>query len=245
MDEEWARRSLRQSVRAADAREWQPWPLDTFVRFLFTEGGTRVTDSDSLLRAIVASLRRFERSWKDRPTHLLWNAKRTEPLGEKELRDTLLDHLQQDLPRTLLLMREPTFFSDERSDIGVEVVLSDGTRASVVIEVKQCGHREVERAIETQLANRYLTAKSRTHGLYVVGWFSSERWPKKKRTRFQSRGIENAQTALDEKAHNLRSQGLTVAAVVLDCRLSRRAPARERREETKRVASRGAKSCRR
>ena len=196
VDQEWARRSLRQSARAADAREWQPWPLDTFIRFLFAEGGTRVTDNDSLLRAIVASLRRFERSWKNRPPHLLWNKERTEPLGEKELRDTLLDHLQQDLPRTLLLTREHTFFSDERSDIGVEAVLSDSTRASVVIEVKHCGHPKVESAIDTQLANRYLTAKGRTHGLYVVGWFSSERWPKTKRTRFQNRGIENAQAFL-------------------------------------------------
>ncbi len=67
--------------------EWQPWLLDTFVRFLFSEGGTRVTDNDSL-----PSLRRFERPWKNRPTHLLWSAGKTEPLREKELRDTLLDH---------------------------------------------------------------------------------------------------------------------------------------------------------
>ena len=223
-DQEWARRSLRQSVGAADAREWQPWPLQTFVRFLFTEGGTRVTDNDSLLRAIIASLRRFERSWNNRPTHLLWNEERTEPLGEKALRDTLLDHLQQDLRRTLLLTREPTFFSDERGDIGVDVVLTDGTRASVVIEVKQCAHREVETAIETQLAHRYLTGKGKTHGLYVVGWFAGERWPKKKRTRFQKLGIENAQAFLNKKAGDLRSRDLTVASVVLDCRLPRRNP---------------------
>jgi hypothetical protein len=242
VDQEWARRSLRESSRAADAREWQPWPLDTFILFLFTEGGTRLTDNDSLLRAIVASLRRFERSWKNRPPHLLWNKDRTEPLGEKELRDTLLDHLQQDLPRTLLLTREHTFFSDERSDIGVEAVLSDGIRASVVIEVKQCGHPKVESAIDTQLANRYLTAKGRTHGLYVVGWFSGERWPKKKRTSFQNRGIENAQAFLDRKAGDLRSRDLTVASVVLDCRLPGGPQTRRRRQERKNVAVRGAKS---
>lgn len=238
VDQEWARRSLRRSVRSADAREWQPWPLDTFVRFLLTEGGTRVTDNDSLLRAIVASLRRFERSWKDMPTHLLWNAERTEPLGEKEFRDTLLHHFRRDLPRTLLLVREATFFTDERDDIRVEAMLSDGTRASIVIEVKQCGHPKVESAIDTQLANRYLTAKGRTHGLYVVGWFAGERWPKKKHRRFQNRGIGNAQVFLNEKASHLRNDGLSVVAVVLDCRITFGCPARTKKDAIRREKSR-------
>lgn len=234
-DEDWARSTLRQSVRVADARAWRPWALDDFLRFLVTDGGTRVIDNDSLLRAVVASLGRFERSWKDMPTQFLWNAARTKPLQEEQFRDTLLRHLREDLPRRLLLSREPQFFTSERGDIEVKTVLPTGDVISIMIEVKQCGHREAETAIETQLAERYLIAKGRTHGLYVVGWFSGDRWPKTKRTRFQNRGIENARAELNKKARDLSNQGLCVAAVVLDCRIPGPAT-RKQRSKSKAVA---------
>lgn len=178
----WTHRVGRRSERNAHARAWQPWPLVHFAEWLFTEGGTRITDYDSLLRAVESSLRRFEKRWKGEfPLHYLWNEKTGAPHRESKLSDVLKHHLQDDLSRRLVpkppgvfINREPQFFTAEQTDLLVQANLPDGSVATVVIEVKLCDHVDVESSMESQLATRYLREKSLTHGIYFVGWMTCD-----------------------------------------------------------------------
>jgi hypothetical protein len=217
----------RKSERHAHARAWRPWSTDEFVRFLFTDGGTRVIDEESLLRAVEASLRRFEKKWPHVNRNRLWNVSESHPHRENVLSDELRDHLAEDL-KQFVITREGQFPSAERIDIGIEVALPGEGHARLLLEVKMCDNVDVETAMEGQLANRYLREKNLTHGLYVVGWFTGPDWPPKRKP-FQTGGLTKARKTLDEQARQLSKGGISIGALVVDCRL-RKAPKRSARK---------------
>jgi hypothetical protein len=222
-DRPWAERFVRKTDRNALGKRWQPWPPADFAYWLMSKDGTRVTDNDSLLRAVAASLRRFEEEWKRMPPVRLWDIEKQKPRREKALSDELKMHLEQDLhdrvvPRqeAPFINREPEFFSGEKTDLLIQASLRDGSSATVIVEVKLCDHPEVGDSMKTQLTERYLCQKSLTHGLYVVGWFACEIWPKKKR-RFQRQDAASARRSLEEQAANLSMKGLCIRAILISC----------------------------
>ncbi len=229
-DSNWARRSIRRAERAADASAWKPWSLKELVNFVAMEGGTRIYDLDSLRRAVVASLRRFEERARNAPVHHLWNG--SKPRIEAELRDEILAHLKEDLPRVALIDPELTFASSERADFRVAWPQLEGPGIEVFAEVKQCGYYpQVESAMRAQLADRYLKAQGNTHGLYVVGWHTCSHWPKGKNL-FQKRGLKAARALLERQAEQLSVGGISVEALVLDLPLNKR-PQEGRRRRPK------------
>jgi hypothetical protein len=219
----WTQRAVRKAEASAQAREWQSWPLGDFTEWLATEGATRIADADSLHRAVAESLRRFEQAWKAMPSVRLWDLEESAPRREKALSDELKMHLQHDLgarivPRRpgMLINRESEFFTGEANDILVQASLRDGQIASVVVEVKLCDHREVETSMKTQLAARYLREKNLTHGIYFVGWFGCDAWPKRK-TPFQKLTLARARSTLARQAASLSRDALKISAVVVPC----------------------------
>jgi hypothetical protein len=237
----WTQRAVRKAETSAQAREWQAWTLGDFTEWLATEGATRITDADSLHRAVAESLRRFERAWKSGEIHpiQLWDLEANRPRREKFLSDALKQHLKRDLgPRLIprrsgaFIVREPEFFTDEASDVFVEMALPDGSHANVIVEVKLCDHREVGTSMETQLAARYLREKNLAHGIYFVGWFGCDAWPKRK-TPFQKLTLARARSTLAKQAASLSRDGLKITAVVVPCPLAAKLGARK----TKRSAT--------
>jgi hypothetical protein len=227
-DVHWTRRVARKSERIAYARQWHPWQPAHFAEWLTSEGGTRITDADSLLRAIESSLRRFGEVCKGMPSHHLWDEKTKVPLREKALSNELAIHLRSDLrliPRdpAIFINREPQFFSGEPTDLHIQAQLPNGAVATVIVEVKLCDHPDVEKAMASQLAERYLRQKGLTHGLYFVGWFTCGVWPKKKKP-FQSLGAARARHKLAKQAASLSKSDLRIRAVLSECPLHRAKP---------------------
>lgn len=221
-DRPWTARTIKQTERNTLAQQWEPWPLDHFAEWIATDGGARITDDDSLQSAVEASLQRFEEAWKTgkMPPHFLWDVKEKQPLREKALSDVLKTHLEQDLPKhiiprntELFISREPEFFTGEKTDLHIQTLLSNGSRATTIIEVKLCDYTTLEKNMETQLAERYLREKGFTHGIYFVGWFTCTTWPKKKRP-FQNRGLTAARRLLESQANKLSVEGLRIRSVI-------------------------------
>lgn len=217
----WTQRVVRKADRNALASEWRPWSHTDFAEWMISEGGTRISDKDSLLRAVETSLRRFGQAWKKMPPTRLWNLEKREPRREKALSDELKMHLEQDLrarivPRRtpLFINREPEFFSGEQTDLHIQACLPDGSTATVIVEVKLCDHPEVGDSMKTQLAERYLRQKGLTHGIYFVGWFACGAWPKRK-CPFQRQGEAKARRALEKQAATLSSAELRIRAVLV------------------------------
>lgn len=100
------------------------------------------------------------------------------------------------------------------------------TALNLMIEVKGCRHADLLDAIETQLANDYLSEDDQTHGLYVVGWYYTPLWDYSKNGK--ARGNQKAidehlgsshgswQEYFDAQAEGISWNDRNVRAVVFD-----------------------------
>ena len=226
-DRRWTQSAAKKAERNAQARQWQPWRIETFVEWLSTNGGTRITDNDSLHRAVVASLRGFEQAWRsgEVPPVQLWDLDAKIPRREKFLSEALKQHLKRNLePRIvpkgacLFVVREQEWATGEKADLLIQMTLADGSKPSVVVEVKLCDHADVETSMETQLAARYLREKNLTHGIYFVGWFGCSAWPSKPKA-FQKLTLTKARRQLEKQAATISRNGLSITAIVAPCPL--------------------------
>ncbi len=210
----WPGRSIeRAKINAHTQRRTVP-DASQFIQFLGTEGGTFVCDNDSLQRAVLASLRRYEKSLHPDGINALWD--KGQPRNEEALQVEIARHLRREFrPGGIVINMEPKVESRERSDIRVEA----GPFA-VTIEVK-LGHskdeqRSLRKAMQTQLRDTYLRKRNETHGIYLVGWFFCQS--------FRSSGLRDiktlgaAQKHFKAQAEKLSRDGYNIAAFTLDCR---------------------------
>lgn len=111
----------------------------------------------------------------------------------------------------------------ERTDIHVDAITEDADSNTyqtikVIIEVKGCWHRELNRAMESQLVGRYLQENTSQYGLYLVGWFRCDQWHgddwRKDATPRIS--LEEARHQFYAQAMALSVNGVKVDTIVID-----------------------------
>ena len=90
-------------------------------------------------------------------------------------------HLQTDLiSRGIIPKREVEIRRGQETDIHVDAVAKEEggsyETVSVIIETKCSWNTELEKDMESQLAGRYLQDNQCQHGIYLVGWFTSDKW---------------------------------------------------------------------
>jgi hypothetical protein len=75
--------------------------------------------------------------------------------------------------------------------------------------------------MESQLAGRYLRDNQCQHGIYLVGWFTSDKWDDKdyRRRRWSASDKSALQERVGAKAAELSKTGIKVRAVILDASL--------------------------
>ena len=110
----------------------------------------------------------------------------------------------------------------QRTDLHVNAVVPDHDQRygviTVIIEVKGCWHRELNKAMETQLLGRYLKENICQHGIYLVGWFNCEMWDDKdpKKRRAPQRSIDEVQQRFEAQAKRLSRNVTQIKAFVMD-----------------------------
>ena len=101
----------------------------------------------------------------------------------------------------------------------------------VTVEVKGCWHPEVNEAMKSQLAERYLLPEGQQQGIYVVGWFEADDWDSEdwRCTPYARRGLQESCTFFGEQAREVSAEhNVEIEAVVLDCSLPPRTGAARR-----------------
>jgi len=201
-----------------------------------------VDDEESLQRAILQSLQRFEEQLYPSRIWRIWDERKTyKPRTEEILQIEIDEHLRAELGRVVINM-ETKVQRRDRADIRVEAFPRCKSAAgplAVTLEVKLGHSTAVQAKMETQLRDQYLVTLRETHGIYVVGWFFGEHY--RPRTKFQRQSPKEAQSFFDEQARSLSTGGYYIVAKVLDCalRVSSRHNARtgQRRKNRKRRAT--------
>ena len=222
----WPKPSVDRAQNIAHASRREPPTAAQFVRFLATEGGTFVSDNDSLQRAVLASLRRFEQSL--RPDGLLAIWENGEPRSEEVLQVEIARHLRREFEERRIVVNMETKILRERSDIRVQA----GPHV-VTLEVKLGHSNDRERPLRTAMRSQlraYLENQNETHGIYVVGWFFSPTFrPSALR---DMKTLLSARRYFDMQARKFSTTGFVLAAAVIDCRWPEATASRARRLKT-------------
>lgn len=144
---------------------------------LATLGGAAPANSADLMALVADCLRSLASrvaagdtsDWRQ-----YWNTdgKRvTAPKHEELCRDAVLSDLRNELPPGVNATSEAVHAADRRSDIRVSF-----RDFAVPIEVKRSCHRDLWKAMRTQLIGNYAKdPAAQGHGIYLVFWFGRER----------------------------------------------------------------------
>jgi hypothetical protein len=224
----WTPTSIDRAQNIAHASRREPLTAAEFIRVVATENGTVVSDNDSLQRAVLASLRRYEQRLKPDGLIAIWD--KSVPRSEDALQSAIAAHLRREFEEKRIVVNMETKVLHERSDIRVQA----GPYV-VTLEVK-LGHsndrkRPLRTAMRSQLRT-YLENQSETHGIYVVGWFFCPA--------FRFRGLRDMKTLLssrryfDSQARRISTGGFAIAASVIDCRWPETIAARAHRKKAAR-----------
>ena len=227
----WLKFHLIEARNIARTRTWTPPTPADIVRLARQSDLRLIQNGTELLNVIVESLDRLQAKLHAEvpAVQFLWNKvanKVFRPCDENALSDYVKLHLDDDLQkRGVVINREVRIHRGERTDIHVDAVTKSAGDdiydvITVIIEVKGSWNPELDTAMETQLVGQYLRDNRCEHGLYLVGWFSSDQWDEADNRRKQNPkiSIDEARKKFDKQATEVSTGGV-VRAYVLDVHL--------------------------
>jgi hypothetical protein len=127
--------------------------------------------------------------------------------------------------REVEVSRVPGAPVGQRTDILVNAVRRrpDGELfdpLAAVVETKGCWNDELLTALDAQLFRNYMIPLRAQAGVYLVGWFDTDKWDPEdsRRARVPKIPVDEAQAQLDSQAAEL-PEGFVVRPVILECRV--------------------------
>ncbi|MHB1042630.1 MAG: NACHT domain-containing protein [Eubacteriales bacterium] len=234
---DWLKWILHEAKINARRHTWTPHQPEEILKIAANKDMRLVNNGDQLLGVIIESIKRLEKKLQGETPAVadLWNEKPFTPKDENRFSDYVKRHLDEDLrKRGIIINREVEIRrgtgagTGERTDIHVDAVVP-GPRAeiydsiSVIIEVKGCWNTELDHAMKTQLADRYLKDNRCQHGFYLVGWFYCDQWDdsdkRKKQTQKFNMNIDEAKEKFNVQAKLVSQQSVRIKAFVLNTAL--------------------------
>lgn len=234
----WLKWTLLEAQDLARRRTWVPPQAADILKIATNQDARLVQSGDQLLDVLIESLKRLEaRLQGETPAVIdLWNeiGKNVyRPKDENRLSDYVKRHLDEDLTqRGVIVNREVEIRRGEgsgrgeRTDIHVDAVVwaphgEVYDSITAIIEVKGCWHPELNHAMQTQLAERYLKDNRCQHGLYLVGWFNCDQWDEKdhRMREVPELTTNEAHKLFDDQAAQLSQEGRRIKALVINTAL--------------------------
>ena len=160
----------------------------------------------------------------------LWNtAPHRIPKSENEISNVLAQWLRTKLAgdravinREVEINPPPGGAGGDRTDVLVQAAGAHDV-VTVVVEVKGAWNEQLMSSMETQLAGQYLKPAFTDFGIYVVAWFSAERWDpyddnqRSRRARATRNTAPDLLTLLESEANRVSdAAGVEIDAFVID-----------------------------
>jgi hypothetical protein len=232
--------ALNESRQSALRVSWTAPQPDEFLDLISNSNRRLIRSERELLQAVIESLASFEAGLQGETplAFTLWDKIREgrsksesvwKPKDENSFSDVIKHHLIKEMKeRGLFINREVEIVraraggQGERLDIDVSALIQGNNADTyepikVVVEVKGSWNAGLFESMETQLADRYLNTLECTHGIYLVGWFFSNKSDKKYVPAKMT--LETLRSKLAEQATALSNKQRTIRAVVIDATL--------------------------
>ncbi|HXI26740.1 MAG TPA: hypothetical protein VNG71_23005 [Pyrinomonadaceae bacterium] len=235
----WLKWTLVEAQEHTRRRNWIPLQPADILRLANDPDSRLVQNGEQLLRVIFESLERLQQKLHgETPAAIdLWNEVSPgvfRPRDENRFSDYVKRHFDEDLKgrgvvanREVQIRRGTGSVKGQATDIHIDAVTRnvDGEVAdqiTAIVETKGCWNRDLDRAMETQLKNRYLKDYHSPFGVYLVGWFSCSQWDDSdhRKARSPKTTLEEARDKFANEAAALSANGTQVRAFVLDATLA-------------------------
>jgi hypothetical protein len=234
-DQLWLRWSTEEGKESFLRKLWTPISPAEFMVVMEKGDKEIVRTGEDLLNVLKESLARLQlRLQGDNPIHFaLWNRLIGDPVlyrpkDENELSDLVKDHLTIDLAhRGIVVNREVEVRRlgrgiGDRVDLRVDALIADskgrnsGT-ITVVIETKCIWNEKIREAMKTQLIDQYMREEQVKYGLYLIGWFESEKWdPNDRRKKHGFSDYNEVQQIFTKQADEHSKHPFVLRAFTLD-----------------------------
>ncbi|AIQ12610.1 NACHT domain-containing protein [Paenibacillus durus] len=231
----WLKWSLIEAQNATRRNKWIPPRAKDIILLADNKQKRLVQSGNELLVIILDALKKIQKRLHGTTPEvfLLWNnidKNKCRPRTENEFSDYIKVRLEDEIKgQGIILNREVeiqrTLGSErgERTDIQVDAILPRDSgqydKLTVIIEVKANWHSELFEAMKMQLADRYLREGKTSYGLFLVGWFASEKWDSNdsRKNKVPQCGFTETNNKLQVQANNL-SENKNVKSFVMDVR---------------------------
>ena len=223
--EEWLKHAALRTEQIWLERTWEGISPAHLFDLASREKARFVDGPDQLLEVVIDSVKRSQEKLQGQTPEVefLWNDDAT-PKKEKQLSDYIKLRLDEDLrARAVIANREVQIDRYQQTDIRIDALRErrrgDGfDRLTVIVETKGCWNRNLKKAMEGQLRDRYLRPNNLTHGLYIVGWFLCEHWSREDYRRRQTpkKTFDEARAIFSEQARALSEGRSRIRSYVLD-----------------------------
>lgn len=228
---------LLRAQEMARRRTWEP-PSPQEIYYLFQNSASRSVQSGvQLLELLIESFDRLEDKLQGRGFHPnardVWDRQKEgtfRPYYENEFSDYVKNHLIDDLTQDIVIHREVEIDPINKTDILVTLINPDAksyqdSKISALIEVKGSWHREIKKAMQNQLFERYMRPRASFYGIYLVGWFRSPYWdPTDNRSSRNTRifpSISDLINFLEDQAQRLSEGDFLIKSKVINVSLTK------------------------
>jgi hypothetical protein len=228
---------LSLAERAMRVATWSPFTTKEVLALADKPNLKLITSPADLSEVLVAALEKYGAALHgaQSPVRDLWDRQKRgdifQPIDENALSDVITRFLRTELGSTGIfanreveVSRAPGAPIGRRTDILINAVRrrSDDEGfdpIAAVIETKGCWNSELFNALEAQLFRDYMIPLSAQAGIYLVGWFDTEKWDPDdgRRNRVPRISTDDAIVELDRQAAAL-PEGFIVRPVILECR---------------------------
>jgi hypothetical protein len=229
---------LALAERAMRLATWSPLSPKEVLALADKPSLKLVTSPADLCEVLAATLEKYAAALHgaQTPVRDLWDRQQNKdifrPIDENALSDVITRVLRTELGssgifanREVEVSRVPGAPVGQRTDILVNAVRRrpDGELfdpIAAVIETKGCWNDELFTALEAQLFRDYMIRLHAQAGIYLVGWFETEKWDPKdgRRGRVPKMPADEAKAELERQAAAL-PEGFRVRPVILVCRV--------------------------
>lgn len=236
---DWLKWTLYEAQIIFRQKTWRELNSSDIIALAHSQQAHLVQNGDHLLDVLIESLERLDSRLQGHTPRAIdlwdrsWESETYRPRDENRLSDYVKSHFETDLKdnRSIIVNREVEIrrgvgsTPGERTDIHVDAIIPgqgsekyDAIKA--IIEVKGCWNRELNMAMETQLADRYLKDSDCNNGLYLVGWFNCDQWDNKDYRKTDSKlNIEELRKRLNAQAAKLSQTDINIKIYVINASL--------------------------
>ncbi|MCI0560340.1 MAG: HEAT repeat domain-containing protein, partial [Nitrososphaera sp.] len=231
---------LRFDIIAAEKemrrRTWEPLSPNQILALKRVQGAILIQQPSDLINVILKELQQYQAVISEKPARTaaqLWNKQSDctwRPVEENDVSDHIQEFLQQRLSasgivvnREVQISRKPGSGVGNRTDIQIDAIRHSNSGQildviTVIVEVKGCWNHEIQTAPKSQLVDNYMKTSGAEEGIYVVGWFSQDRWDSTdyRRGNVPLWNLDEAQRNLDQITSDASETGRTARAFVLD-----------------------------